>query len=376
MDSPQVWCEVDKQQAVILVLLDFSAAFDTVDHDILLQRLHEDIGVCGVPLQWFESYLTGRKQAITTSKTSSSECGLIYGVPQGSVLGPILFTNFTCYTKPLGAIGLSLHVIHADDTQLYIAFKPVGGGELATERVEACVNEMSSWMCKNKLNDSKTEAIIICSVHNHSKVNIPHIQVGDSDIQPVSVVRNIGAQLDETLSMRTHVNSLCSRAHFYLRNISKIRHLLDRRTTSNACSCLCNIAAGQWECLALWTSSNYAIQGATSPERSCSPCVSDGPTGAHNSSTERTTLAACPSVDFMQSASADLSSTAWDCTSVHDQATFMGPANKITTLLSPVTHCCSLPHKVASPVLGTDHFSMQPLDCGMDFRLSFVVRTI
>ena len=89
-------------------------------------------------------------------------------------------------------------------------------------------------MRKNKLqlNDSKTEVMIICSVHNHSKVNIPRIQVGDSKIQPVSVVRSIGAQLDETLCMRSHVNSLCSRAHFYLWNISKIRHLLDRRTTA------------------------------------------------------------------------------------------------------------------------------------------------
>ena len=119
--------------------------------------------------------------------------------------------------------------MYADDTQLNIAFKPVGWGELATEVVEACVNDMSSWMRKNKLqlNDSKTEVMIICSVHNHSKVNIPHIQVGDSEIQPVSEVRNIVAQLDETLTMRIHVNSLCSRAHFYLRNISKIRHLLD-----------------------------------------------------------------------------------------------------------------------------------------------------
>ena len=192
-------CAVDKQQAVILVLLDLSAAFDTVDHDILLQRLHEEIGVCGVSLQWFESYLTGRKQVITINKTSSSERDLIYDVPQGSVLGSILFT---CYTKPFRAIarerGLSSHM-YADDTQLicqlYIAFKPVGGGELATERVEACVDEMSSWMRKNKLqlNDSKTEVMIICSVHNHSKVNIPHIQVGDSEIHPVSVVRNIGA---------------------------------------------------------------------------------------------------------------------------------------------------------------------------------------
>ena len=101
---------------------------------------------------------------------------------------------------------------------------------------------------------------------------------------------------------------------------------------SNACSRLCNIAAGQWECLALWTPSNSAIHGATSPERSCSPCVSDWPTGAHNSSTERTTLVACPSSDFIQGASTDLSSTAWDCTSVRDRSTLVVPASKITTL--------------------------------------------
>ena len=91
------------------------------------------------------------QKAITINKTSSSECDLIYGVPQGSVLGSILFT---CYTKPFGAIarerGLSSHM-YADDTQLYIAFKPVGVGELATGRVEVCVDEMSSWMRKNKL---------------------------------------------------------------------------------------------------------------------------------------------------------------------------------------------------------------------------------
>ena len=215
---------VDKQQAGILVILDLSAVFDTVDHNILLQRLHEEIGVCGVPLQWFESYLTGRKQAITINKISSSECDLIYGVPQGSVLGPILFT---CYTMPIGAIvrkhGLGLHM-YADDIQLYISFKPVGGCDLATERIEACVTDMRSRMYTNKLqlNDTKTAVMVICSVHNQSKFNVSHIQVGDSEIQAVSVVRSIGAHLDETLNMRSRVNSLCRRAHFYLRNISKI----------------------------------------------------------------------------------------------------------------------------------------------------------
>ena len=93
---------------------------------------------------------------------------------------------------------------------------------------------MCSCMYNNKLqiNDANTEVMQICSVHNQSKFNISHIDVGDSEIQPVSVVRNIGAQLDGTLCMRNHVNSLCSRAHSYLQNIRKIQHLLDRRTTA------------------------------------------------------------------------------------------------------------------------------------------------
>ena len=96
------------------------------------------------------------------------------------------------------------------------------------------MTDMRSRMYKKKLKliDAKTEVMLICSVNNQSKFNVSQIQVGDSEIQPASVVRNIGAQQDETLSMRSHANSLCSRAHFYLRNISKIRHLLDRRTTA------------------------------------------------------------------------------------------------------------------------------------------------
>ena len=123
--------------------------------------------------------------------------------------------------------------MYADDTQLYISFKPVGGCEFATERIEACVTEMRSWVYNNKLqlNEAKSEIMLICSVYNQSKFNVSHIQVGDSEFQPVSVVRNIGAQLDETFSIQ-QVNSLYSRAHIYLRNISKIRHLLDRRTTA------------------------------------------------------------------------------------------------------------------------------------------------
>ena len=142
-----ILCELDNKRGVFLILLDLSAAFDTIDHDILFKRL-ESICVGGLALRWFQSYLCSRSQAVNINGTVSSHVSLPYGVPQGSVLGPILFT---IYSSPITSIarkhGLYVHA-YADDTQLYTPFDLNDPSDemLARQRAEACILEIKSWM--------------------------------------------------------------------------------------------------------------------------------------------------------------------------------------------------------------------------------------
>ena len=102
----------------MLVMLDLSAAFDTIDHKTLLHRLQHQFGIAGKPLKWVTSYLSDRFQTVTIDSKLSKPVHMQYSVPQGSVLGPKFFTM---YTKPVGAIcdkhGLTHH-FYADDGQL------------------------------------------------------------------------------------------------------------------------------------------------------------------------------------------------------------------------------------------------------------------
>jgi hypothetical protein len=131
---------MERQGVTILVLLDLSSAFDTIDHRVLLTRLCDLLGVTDIPLEWFTSYLADRSQRVCIDGKFSNIQFLRYGVPQGSALGPLLFL---VYTLPLGNIirdyGLALH-IYADDTQVYVSICPtsVDGVKCAVSTIEKC----------------------------------------------------------------------------------------------------------------------------------------------------------------------------------------------------------------------------------------------
>ena len=115
---------MDRQHVTLLVLLDLSAAFDTVNHDILLRRLKTTFGITGTALQWFSSYLGNRSQRVVFGDGVSESYYLACGVPQGSCLGPLLFTLYA--SKLFEVIKHHLPSAHAyaDATQLYVSFKP------------------------------------------------------------------------------------------------------------------------------------------------------------------------------------------------------------------------------------------------------------
>jgi hypothetical protein len=193
-------CSLHGKDNVILLLLDLSAAFDTIDHDILSGRLQNHFGITEVALKWIRDYLGGRSMKIKINGTLSESFPMKYGVPQGSVLGPILFT---LYTAPLVDIiqqhGVDFH-LYADDTQLYIRVTN-DSIDASKSEVENCVKDIRLWMVENrlKLNDEKTELIVFRKRGTEILVN--ELEVGNAIIHHSPVVRNLGFQLDENLTM-------------------------------------------------------------------------------------------------------------------------------------------------------------------------------
>ena len=225
---------LDKKSGVFLAMIDLSAAFDTVDHSILLEFLKDTIGVDGSAWNWFESYLSGRTQHVSIDNVLSDASELLYGVPQGSVMGPF---KFCVYTLPLGAIiryhGLQ-YSIYADDTQVYLSFD-LKDADNALQKLNACLSDIRSWMIKNKLkiNDDKTEFLIIASPHSHKQLSDDHhLTVGNSSIAPSSSAKNLGVIFDDKMNMEKQVSNICKSANFQLRNIGAIRNCLNDKAAS------------------------------------------------------------------------------------------------------------------------------------------------
>ena len=140
----------DQKLVSILALLDVSAAFDTLGHVILLRRLENTFGISGVALSWFESYLSDRTQSVAVDGLMSTPIPLVFGVPQVSVLGPLLFT---LYSQPLSDV-IACHSCnyqkYADGTHISDSAPP-SDFTSAQSNIQSCISDTLSWMQSNKL---------------------------------------------------------------------------------------------------------------------------------------------------------------------------------------------------------------------------------
>ena len=217
----------------LIAMLDLSAAFDCVDHDILLSHLSCNFGLDQSITSWLRAYLTGRTHRVRCSADISSTREIFCGVPQGSVLGPLLFLLYTAeLLHVIEARGLLGHA-YADDTQLYGSCPPAKAAALRAN-VLGCIEDVTAWTASNrlKLNPDKTEFMWCATNRMQHHIQRTPFVIGTASIEPQMKVQLLGVTLDSDLSMKSHVSRTISTCFYQLRRLKSIRRSLLTETTS------------------------------------------------------------------------------------------------------------------------------------------------
>jgi len=224
-----VFTAADDKQITVLVGLDLSAAFDTVSHDILSERLRIEFGVTGAALCWLRSYLTERSQFVKLGRHQSAAASLHAGVPQGSVLGPLLFA---VYCSPVGDIiaqhGVQYHQ-YADDTQLHIAMR-ANNSAAGLSVLADCSSDVRLWYLQNslQLNADKSESLIVgtAALLKQAAPDVSSVTVAGVDLPVAEQMKVLGVTLDRRLTFDKHATAVARACNYHAQAIRHVRPLL------------------------------------------------------------------------------------------------------------------------------------------------------
>ena len=228
--SEDIRCALDNTKLTVMVLLDFSNAFNSVDFDILLATLRA-VNIPSTVLNWFHSYLLGRRQCVKANDNTSSWLDLTAGVPQGGVLSPLLFSIFI---NNISKVISSPYHLYADDLQLYRH-----GYLHELPETIAFINKdlaaIQEWAKSFGLsvNPKKSQAIIISSSRLGSKISwnsVPSILYSGFQIPYYDRVRNLGLIFDSNMTWAPHINDLSKRMHFSYHSLKRLQYFLPHKT--------------------------------------------------------------------------------------------------------------------------------------------------
>ena len=219
---------MDEGNLIGITFLDFSKAFDLVSHDILIEKL-KNYNFDELSIKWFHSYLYNRTQCVKIGTTSSDVLSVTAGVPQGSILGPLLFLLYIN--------DLPLHVSHAnidmfaDDATLHIYENNIFSIETA---LNSDLENIEKWCLENQmaLNIDKTQCMLMGTKQRKSKLNNPNLSlhVSGKHLNNVEAEKLLGVHIDQTLNFHDHVDSVCKSLTYKLFTLRKIKKFLPLKT--------------------------------------------------------------------------------------------------------------------------------------------------
>jgi Fe-S cluster biosynthesis and repair protein YggX len=228
---------MDSKELTVIVLLDFSKAFDSIDHCKLLVKL-QALGLSLSALEWFRSYLTDRKQQVRIGSVLSELGNITHGVPQGSILGPALFNIYLNDLPTMPNSGALESFV--DDSKLYLSFPVKNAGEVM-RKINEDLSKIAAWCCYNSLliNPGKTKMLVIgIRKMLHKLPENFHVTLLGKRITPAISVRDLGIQLDSLLSFDEHIDVTTSTCVGSLCQINRVKHLFDSETLENVISSL------------------------------------------------------------------------------------------------------------------------------------------